>query len=47
MISGALIRFKTTVMHSDETEVVFKFADPIATALLMEAENAIAAANDL
>ena len=46
MISGALIRFKASVMRRDETEVVFQFADPIGTALLTEEENAIAAASD-
>jgi hypothetical protein len=33
-------------MRRDETEVVFQFADPIGTALLMEEEKAIAAVND-
>lgn len=28
------------MMRSDETEVVFQFADPIGTALLLEEENA-------
>ena len=45
MISGALIRFKASVMRRDETEVVFQFADPIGTALLTEEDNAIEAAN--
>jgi hypothetical protein len=46
LISGALIRFKASVMRRDESEVIFQFADHIGTALLMEEENAIAAVND-
>ena len=46
LISGALIRFKASVMRRDESEVIFQFGDPIGTALLMEEEKAIAAVKD-
>lgn len=46
LISGARIRFKATVMRRDESTVVFQFADPFGTALLMEEQKAIARVNE-
>jgi hypothetical protein len=46
LISGTQVRFKATVMRRDEGEVIFQFADPIGTALLMEEEKAMAAVNN-
>jgi hypothetical protein len=46
LVSGIQVRFKATVMRRDEGETVFRFADPVGTALLMEEEKAIVDAND-
>lgn len=46
LVSGVRIQFNATVMRRDEGEAVFRFADPIGTALLTEEKKAIAAVND-
>lgn len=45
-VSGAGLRFNATAMRRDDGEAVFRFADPVGTALLLEEERAIAAVND-
>ena len=45
LISGDRVRFKATVMRREEGEVVFQFADPIGTALLIEEKKAMASDN--
>ena len=43
LISGDRVRFKATMIRREEGEVVFQFANPIGTALLMEEKKAMAA----
>lgn len=45
LISGDRVRFKATVMRREEREVVFQFADPIGTALLIAEKKVMAAEN--
>ena len=42
LLSGDRIRFKATVVRREEGEVVFKFTDPVGTAILMEEKKALA-----
>jgi hypothetical protein len=44
LLSGDQIRFKATVARREEGEVVFKFTEPVGTAILMEEKKALAAA---
>jgi len=44
LLSGDRFRFKATVARREEGEVVFKFTDPVGTAILMEEKKALAAA---
>lgn len=43
LLSGDQIRFKATVARREEGEVVFKFTEPVGTAILMEEKKALAA----
>ncbi|BBO78789.1 hypothetical protein DSCW_62060 [Desulfosarcina widdelii] len=45
LLSGDHIRFKATVARREEGEVVFKFTEPVGTAILMEEKKALAAAD--
>lgn len=45
LVSGDRIRFKATVLRREEGLLVFRFTDPIGTALLMEEKKAVAAGN--
>ncbi len=42
LVSGDRIRFKATLMRREEGQVVFQFANPIGTALLLEEKKAMA-----
>jgi hypothetical protein len=44
LLSGDRIRFKATVARREEGEVVFKFTEPVGTAILMEEKKALAVA---
>ena len=42
LLSGDHIRFKATIARREEGEVVFKFTDPVGTAILMEEKKILA-----
>ncbi len=46
LISGGRIGFKAILMRREEGEVVFRFVNPIGTALLVEEEKTMAAVNE-
>ena len=46
LLGGHRFRFSATVMRREEGEVVFRFSDPIGTALLMGEKKAVADVND-
>jgi hypothetical protein len=46
LLGGDRFRFKATLMRREEGEVVFRFADPLGTALLMGEKKAVAGVND-
>ncbi len=46
LLSGDRLRFKAHLMRREDGEVVFRFTDPIGTALLMEEKKAVAGVND-
>ncbi|WP_319524222.1 PilZ domain-containing protein [uncultured Desulfosarcina sp.] len=45
LLNGDPIRFKATILRREEGEVVFKFTEPVGTAILMEEKRVLAAAH--